>query len=82
MTRKQPNKSKTIWLGTLMCLTSILTLLQGHDLIIKYPTAVSVIGLISGILVIIMRYLTDSPMAKFPRTMNLNLNRNRNRKSK
>lgn len=60
--RKSWYQSRSIWLGVLTCIGSVLSFAQGHDLIVKNPTAVSVIGLIVGSLIIICRYLSVGPM--------------------
>jgi hypothetical protein len=55
-------ESKTVWLGILMLTASILSFLQGEELIKEYPILVSVLGTVAGILTIVIRYFTEAPM--------------------
>lgn len=52
-------RSKSVWLGILTCISSVLSFAQGHELVANNPAAVSVIGFVVGCLIIICRYLTS-----------------------
>lgn len=55
-------QSKVVWLGILTFIISLLSFLQGEELIKQYPEVISILGIIIGVLTIIVRYMTDQPM--------------------
>ena len=55
-------KSKTVWLGALTVLVSLLSLIAGQDGIQQYPEVVSYIGLAVGVLTVIIRHYTEKPL--------------------
>ena len=55
-------KSKSIWLGVLTALISLLGLIAGQEWIQQYPEIVSYIGLAVGILTVIVRHYTEEPL--------------------
>ncbi len=50
-------QSKTLWLGVIMCLGAI------AEYIIGLPVGVSITQMISGILTIIARFITNTPVS-------------------
>jgi len=56
-------ESKTVWLGILMLVASILGFLQGEEWIKEYPNVVALLGTAAGILTIVIRYFTEKPLA-------------------
>jgi hypothetical protein len=55
-------QSKAVWLGIFVLILSILSFLQGEAWIQEYPTAVTVIGTVVGVLTIVIRFLTGTTM--------------------
>lgn len=51
-------KSKTFWLGILMCVAAVAEYLAG------LPVGASVVQMISGILTIVVRFVTSQPIGK------------------
>jgi len=62
MESKKPLASKTIWLGILTTLISILGLVGGEAWIQEYPQVVSGIGFVGGVLVLVLRWATTVPL--------------------
>ena len=56
-------KSKTVWLGMLITLLSILGLVAGEPWIQDYPQVVAVLGIITGVLTVIIRQFTTQPVS-------------------
>jgi hypothetical protein len=56
-------QSKTVWLGLLTLTISILTYLQSDELISRYPDIVAALGTSIGIMTILLRYVSEKPMA-------------------
>ena len=56
---KQPLTSKTIWLNALIIASGIATYLQGHELIVEYPAAVSILAVVAGGIGVVLRFLTS-----------------------
>lgn len=54
--------SKTVWSGVLVSSLSILSYVQGLDLVANYPAAISIIGVLIGIGMIALRFLTNEPI--------------------
>lgn len=63
MKSKKLLASKTIWLGILTTLISILGLIGGEAWIQEYPQVVSGIGFVGGVLVLVLRWVTTIPLA-------------------
>ena len=61
---KSAAASKTIWANAAVIVVSVLAFLQGHELIAENPVAVSVLGVAVGIGNVILRFVTDKPIAK------------------
>lgn len=59
---KSSASSKTVWLGIVTALISILGLFAGQEWIQQYPEIVSYIGLAIGILTVIVRHYTTRPL--------------------
>ena len=59
---KSRAESKTVWLGIVTALISILGLFAGQEWIQQYPEIVSYIGLAIGILTVIVRHYTTKPL--------------------
>ncbi len=55
-------QSKTIIVGIVTSVVSILALLQGQDVIKENPELVAALGTVLGVLNIILRFLTDKPV--------------------
>lgn len=55
-------QSKTVWLGILTLILSILTFIQGEEWISQYPQVVAIIGTVIGVLTIILRFFTHKSM--------------------
>jgi len=60
---KNPLKSKLNILGALQLAASLCALLGGSELIQQYPKAVAVIGGISGVVTIVLRFYTSLPVS-------------------
>lgn len=56
-------ESKTVWLGILTLIVSVLTFMQGEEWVTQYPKIVSAVGTAIGVLTIVLRYLTENAMA-------------------
>jgi hypothetical protein len=56
-------QSKTVWLGLLTLTISILSFLQGEEWIQRYPDFVAALGTSVGIATIMLRYVSEKPMA-------------------
>lgn len=54
--------SKTNWLGIITIAISTFTFLQDQPLISDNPQVVSIIGIVIGLLIIILRYFTEQPV--------------------
>ena len=59
---KPPIRSKTVWLGVMMTVASVLGLLAGEQWIQDYPQVVSGLGLTAGILTVVIRQYTTGPL--------------------
>lgn len=57
-------QSKTVWLGLLTMILSLLTFLQGESWIQQYPNIVSGIGTAIGALTVILRFVTTKPIVE------------------
>lgn len=60
---KNPLTSKLNILGALQLAASVCALLGGSELIQQYPKAVAVIAGISGVVTIVLRFMTSLPVS-------------------
>jgi len=56
--------SKGLGLGVATTLTSVLGLVAGAEWIQAYPEAVAALGLLSGLLTLVVRYVTVAPLGR------------------
>lgn len=54
--------SKSVWLGVITTVVSLLTAAMGQEFIMQYPQVVAGIGMVVGFLTVVLRYLTDRPI--------------------
>ena len=54
--------SRTFWLGAITLIVSLLTFFQGEAWIVAYPQIVAAIGSAIGVLTIVLRFLTSTPI--------------------
>jgi len=59
---KRASRSKTVWSGIAVSSLSVLSYLQGLDIIQNYPAVIAGIGVTIGIGMIVLRYLTNQPV--------------------
>ncbi len=59
--------SKTVWLGILTMVISVIGLIAGQEWVRDYPIVVSGLGLAVGILTVIVRHFTDQPLKRLKR---------------
>ena len=57
-------ESKTLKLGAITTLISVLGLVAGEEWMQAYPEAVSALGLVTGFLIVLMRFLTKQPLGR------------------
>lgn len=62
MEPKSPVKSKTIWANAALVVVGVLTYLQGHEVIVEHPTAVSILAVAVGLGNVVLRFLTNQPV--------------------
>lgn len=55
--------SKLNILGLVTFLVSLFSFLQGNEFVQQYPKAVSIIGTALGVLIIVLRLLTNEPVS-------------------
>ena len=60
-------KSKTYWFALLTFLVSLGGLLQGQEWMQQYPAAVSVIGMVVGVVTFLLRFVTHERVGLFGR---------------
>lgn len=60
---KSPLTSKTNMLGMLQVASSVLALLAGSEVIQQYPKAVAAIIGVSGVVTIVLRFMTSVPIS-------------------
>ena len=60
MDNKSITQSKTMWFAIATTVVSCLSLVAGEEWIQAYPTAVSVIGIVVGILTAVLRSVTKT----------------------
>lgn len=60
---KNPLTSKLNLLGALQLVVSVCALLGGSELIQQYPKAVAVVAGISGVVTIVLRFMTSVPIS-------------------
>ena len=56
-------QSKTIWAGIVTALASVFSYFQGADIIQSNPQATSAFGIGIGVLMVLLRLLSDKPVA-------------------
>ncbi len=57
--------SKTVWFGFITCMVAVGSFIQDHEFVKEYPAVVSSIGVIVGILIIVLRFLSTEAVTVF-----------------